>query len=167
MKDILIAALLAVVMALNFLDVLYDLKMGAAVQHILGETAIVLASAMGFVYLLWERQRRIRQMKALSQTLSEADQQLKNITEDMRNARKRYGETIHQQFNDWSLTHSEQQVAMLMLKGLSLKEIATVRDTKEKTVRQQASGIYGKSGLDGRHALSAWFLEDFLASDAA
>jgi len=29
--------------------------------------------------------------------------------------------------------------------------------------RQQASTIYGKSGLEGRHAFSAWFLEDFLA----
>ena len=28
--------------------------------------------------------------------------------------------------------------------------------------RQQASAIYGKSGLDGRHEFSAWFLEDFL-----
>ena len=29
--------------------------------------------------------------------------------------------------------------------------------------RQQASTTYGKSGLEGRHAFSAWFLEDFLA----
>lgn len=167
MKDTLIAIVLAVVMALNFLDVLYDLRMGAELQHIIGETIIVLAAAMGVSYLLWERRRRSKEMKALSRTLSEADQQLKNITEDMRNARKRYGEAIHQQFNDWSLTHSEQQVAMLMLKGLSFKEIAAVRDTKEKTVRQQASGIYGKSGLDGRHELAAWFLEDFLTPEIA
>ena len=50
----------------------------------------------------------------------------------------------------------------MLLKGLSLKEIASLRDTREKTVRQQASTIYGKSGLEGRHALAAWFLEDFL-----
>jgi DNA-binding CsgD family transcriptional regulator len=51
---------------------------------------------------------------------------------------------------------------LLLLKGLSLKEIASVRGTKEMTVRQQASSIYNKSNLGGRHEFSAWFLEDFL-----
>jgi DNA-binding NarL/FixJ family response regulator len=45
---------------------------------------------------------------------------------------------------------------------LSFNEIAAVRETKEKTVRQQASEIYRKSGVSGRHAFSAWFFEDFL-----
>ena len=49
-----------------------------------------------------------------------------------------------------------------LLKGLSFDEIATVRDTKEKTVRQQATAIYRKSGLNGRHEFAAWFFEDFL-----
>jgi len=53
-------------------------------------------------------------------------------------------------------------VALLLLKGLSFEEIASVRDTKEKTVRQQASSIYRKSGLNGRHEFAAWFFEDFL-----
>jgi len=52
--------------------------------------------------------------------------------------------------------------AMLLLKGLSFEEIASVRDTKEKTVRQHATAIYRKSGLNGRHEFSAWFFEDFL-----
>jgi DNA-binding CsgD family transcriptional regulator len=37
-----------------------------------------------------------------------------------------------------------------------------VRDTHEKTVRQQASAIYRKAGVSGRHAFAAWFIEDFL-----
>jgi len=32
----------------------------------------------------------------------------------------------------------------------------------EKTVRQQASAIYSKAGLSGRHAFSAWFIEELL-----
>ena len=55
---------------------------------------------------------------------------------------------------------------MLLLKGLSFREIAAVRQTREKTVRQQASAIYGKSGLEGRHEFAAWFLEDFLVENA-
>lgn len=52
----------------------------------------------------------------------------------------------------------------MLLKGLSFKEIAVVRDTVEKTVRQQASALYRKSGLSGRHELAAWFIEDFYES---
>ena len=60
------------------------------------------------------------------------------------------------------LTGSEIEVGWLLLKGLSLKEIAFVRSTKEKTVRQQASSIYKKAGVSGRYAFSAWFKEDIL-----
>jgi DNA-binding NarL/FixJ family response regulator len=52
---------------------------------------------------------------------------------------------------------------VLMLKGLSHKEIARVRATSEATVRQQAASVYRKSGLSSRAELSAFFLEDLLA----
>ncbi len=167
MKDSLIAAVLATITALNFLDVLHDIRLGVPRAHIIEESLIVIAAAAGFVYILWEMRQRTREMKQLAHTLSAADQQLSDITEEMRSERRHYGETIQRQFTDWQLTRSEQQVAMLMLKGLSFKEIATVRETREKTVRQQASRIYGKSGLEGRHALAAWFLEDFIAPGAS
>ena len=49
-----------------------------------------------------------------------------------------------------------------MLKGLSFKEIAPVRGTSERTVRQQALAVYAKAGLAGRAELAAFFLEDLL-----
>lgn len=54
-------------------------------------------------------------------------------------------------------------MALLLLKGLSNKEIAAVRAASERTVREQARSIYSKTGLTGRAALSAFFLEDLLA----
>jgi len=48
------------------------------------------------------------------------------------------------------------------MKNTVRKEIAEARATQEKTVRKQASAIYEKSGLAGRHELSAWFFEDLL-----
>jgi len=48
-------------------------------------------------------------------------------------------QVISHQFDDWQLTTSEKDVGWLLLKGLSLKEIAAIRETLEKTVRQQAS----------------------------
>jgi DNA-binding CsgD family transcriptional regulator len=73
------------------------------------------------------------------------------------------GEAIDAQFTRWSLTDAEREVALLLLKGLSTKEIAAVRAGSERTVREHARAIYSKAGLTGRAALSAFFLEDLLA----
>ncbi len=73
------------------------------------------------------------------------------------------GEAIESQFSRWNLTEAEREVALLLLKGLSLKEVATVRATSERTVRAQARSLYAKANLTGRAALSAFFLEDLLA----
>lgn len=70
-------------------------------------------------------------------------------------------------FRSWQLTQAEQEIAWLLLKGFSFAEIAGLRDVKEKTLRQQASSIYGKANVSGRSELSATFLEDVLAIDAA
>ena len=63
----------------------------------------------------------------------------------------------------WEFSAAEVEIAMLMLKGLGLKEIAEVRGTAERTVRSQARSIYCKACVSNRSALSAFFLEDLLA----
>jgi DNA-binding NarL/FixJ family response regulator len=72
------------------------------------------------------------------------------------------GEAIDRQFARWALTTAEREVGLLMLKGLSHKEVAAARSTTETTIRQQALAIYRKSGLRNRSELSAFFLEDLL-----
>jgi DNA-binding CsgD family transcriptional regulator len=74
------------------------------------------------------------------------------------------GRAIDGQFKAWRLSPAEIDIAGLMLKGASLKEIALARDTSEATIRQQAQAIYRKSGLSGRAELSAYFLESLFAS---
>ena len=73
------------------------------------------------------------------------------------------GEAMAAQFTRWNLTEAEREVALLLLKGLSSKEVAVVRAASERTVREQARSIYAKAGLTGRAGLSAFFLEDLLA----
>ncbi len=164
MKDLVVIVILCVIMVLNLADVVTDISLGVPRWHIIEESLIVVAAGLTASYLVFEMRRRAHKLERMTMTLSQADQQIAHITQEMRNARKQYSELIQQQFQAWELTVSEQQVALLLLKGLSFKEIAAVRDTREKTVRQQASTIYSKSGVDGRHAFAAWFLEDFLAS---
>jgi DNA-binding CsgD family transcriptional regulator len=164
MKDLAITIILAVIMVLNLMDVITDIGLGVPRPHILEEAAIVLISAVACCYLIFDIRSRTREMHTLSANLARSDAALASLNSEMARARHAYSEVIQRQFLDWGLTSSEQQVALLLLKGLSFREIATVRDTREKTVRQQASTIYSKSGLEGRHAFSAWFLEDFLGA---
>ena len=74
------------------------------------------------------------------------------------------GMAIEDQFRRWQLSPAEIDIAGLMLKGASFKEIALARDTSEATIRQQAQSIYRKSGLSGRAELSAYFLETLFAT---
>ncbi len=125
-------------------------------------TALIVASAVG-VTLLSGRFQAEREEKA---TLTRDLQMAKAEGEAWRQRAQGYlaglGQEIERQFEDWQLTGAEREVALLMLKGFSHREIATLRGTTEATVRHQARSSYGKSGLPGRSAFCAYFLEDLL-----
>jgi len=70
---------------------------------------------------------------------------------------------MRNQFAQWGLSPSESEIALLLIKGLSMKEIAEARQVKEKTIRQQATSVYAKSGYAGRHELAAHFIEDLMS----
>ena len=72
---------------------------------------------------------------------------------------------IEEQFEKWHLTKSEKSVARLILKGFSFKEIADIRKISEKTIHQQSTSIYQKSGAGNRHELMSGFLEEFTSLD--
>ena len=74
---------------------------------------------------------------------------------------------MEKQFEEWGMTAAEQEIGMLILKGLTHKEVANLRGTSEATVRQQAQSIYTKSNLPGKTAFSAYFLEDLMAEATA
>jgi len=163
MKDRFIAIILLIIMCLNFIDVVTDISLGVPLDHILLESLIVIASGIGAIFLIKNMYALTSDIARLKQALLVSDDKFRNISDEMKSARHEYSAVIHSQFEQWSLTPSEQEVAMLLLKGLSFKEISGVRNTKEKTVRQQASVIYSKASVEGRHEFAAWFLEDFMA----
>jgi DNA-binding CsgD family transcriptional regulator len=82
--------------------------------------------------------------------------------QDMGEHLRELGAAIGRQFDAWGLTSAEQEIGFMLLKGLSHKEIARLRSTSEATIRQQAASVYQKARLNGRAALSAFFLEDLL-----
>lgn len=60
------------------------------------------------------------------------------------------------------LTPSERDVAWFTIKGLSLAEIARMRQTSDGTVKAQSNAIYRKAGVSGRTQLLSLFLEDLM-----
>jgi DNA-binding NarL/FixJ family response regulator len=112
-----------------------------------------------FIYMLIQQSKNQRELEA---NLAKVKQQLETSNIKLRDGKKEYQEIIQWQFREWSLSPSEKEVALLMLKGLSIRKISQSRSTQEKTVRKQASSIYEKSNLGGRHELSAWFFENLL-----
>lgn len=162
MKDRIIIITLITIMILNAIDVFFDIKFHAPLWHILQEGSVVFISACAAVFLIIEMRKRSHALTRLKSDISLAERQIQTLHSKMEAERKEYGAVIKNQFNDWGLTMGEQQVAILVLKGLTLKEISALRNTKETTVRQQASIVYAKSNLQGRHEFSAWFLDDFL-----
>lgn len=161
-SELFIVALLLGIAIVNIMDISFDYGRGASSLHMLGEIVIVLMSLSAIAYLAAGHYRQSRALERLQVELASGREQMDKASERMRAARSQYSETIQAQFLEWNLTRSEQEVALLLLKGLSFREIAMMRNTREKTVRQQASELYKKSAVTGRHAFSAWFFEDFL-----
>ncbi len=115
------------------------------------------------VYLTYRTFLVYKNTQALIRDLDAARIQGRQWRDETRALLKGLGEAIDRQFLTWQLTEAEREIGLLILKGLSLKEIAAVRVTSERTIRAQAQSIYAKAGLSGRAALSAFFLEDLLA----
>jgi len=69
------------------------------------------------------------------------------------------------QFKEWGLSPSEWEVALLLIKGLSVQEIADIRQSQPGTVKSQSNAVYRKADLAGRSELVAYFVEDLLAGE--
>ena len=127
---------------------------------------VVLVS-VGVMFLIRVTRRQREENLTLLRDLEVARLQGQRWRSEARTVLTGLGEAIETQFSRWNLTEAEREVALLLLKGLSLKEAAAVRSTSERTIRAHARSLYSKAGLTGRAALSAFFLEDLLAPMAA
>ena len=171
--ELLFIGLLIIIIMLNMRDFYYDYGEYQEGKYSLFslalESFVIVASTLGIAFLIHVIHGRMQevevlrhQLKTTHKNINELNQNLSQMNDKMRQASRQYSEVIQEQLTTWEFTPSEKEIALLLLKGLSFEEIAGIRDAKEKTVRQQATAIYRKSGLNGRHEFAAWFFEDFL-----
>ncbi|MDH3686689.1 MAG: LuxR C-terminal-related transcriptional regulator, partial [Myxococcales bacterium] len=162
-KILAVLAVIAGIGTLITLEILEepDMTLDEILWELIEPTLIVMTAA-GVIYLMNRMNRQHKEQLTLIRDLEVARAEGAEWRADMRELLKGLGSAIDAQFDRWSLTPAEREVAMLLLKGLSHREIASLREASEATVRQQARSVYSKSDLSGRAALSAFFLEDLL-----
>lgn len=66
------------------------------------------------------------------------------------------------QFDEWNLTPTERDVALLVIKGFSNNEIASFRSTRESTIKSHITSIFRKAGLTSRQQLITHVIDDLL-----
>lgn len=152
--------LVVVLLGINGLDLFTDYLEGAGGVHLVHEGVFILLSLGVFVWLIVRLLSTQRQLARLASELDQAKHVSLAASQNILESRTHLNDAVKQQFSEWKLSNSEAEVGRLLLKGLSIREIAEVRHTQEKTVRSQASSIYRKASLEGRHAFAAWFLEE-------
>lgn len=127
-----------VICAVVFLvDVLTDISEVSAmgwqlVPEAMASIALFVGIAFEVVYLL----HLLKRKASLERSVGMASAALQTV--------------IESHFDDWKLTASERDVAALMVKGLSISEIATVRGSAEGTVKAHLNAIYRKANARNR-----------------
>lgn len=155
-----LAALLGAIAAFVGIDLVIDLVHGTDLGHV---SFHVIGLAVAVPAATWVWRSGGRELADLRRDLTRTRQEAERWRVEAREAVEGLSIAIDRQFDRWELSPAEREVCLLLLKGLSLKEVATVRATSERTAREQARSIYRKSDLAGRAELAAFFLEDLLA----
>ncbi len=161
-ERIVIAAVLVLVAVFVGIDLTTDFGDGVAGFHIVAEGVIGILALAGVYYVLRGHSELRRQLAVERRDFSRFRSQAEAWRAESRKYVDGLALAIDQQLVRWGLTAAEKEVAFLLLKGLSLREVAAVRGTTEKTARVQSMAIYAKAGVAGRSELSAFFLEDLL-----
>ena len=128
-----------------YIDIVVEDK---GLPHILLEGGI-------FVSVLLALAFEVKRVVDLYATISDSQSEISRM-------KRQLSLVISAEFDSWQLTASEKEIALLLIKGLSMQEIADIRHVKEKSVRQQSTGIYTKARVANRNELSAYFIEDLL-----
>ena len=159
---LLLAGVLLVMVLGGTADLILDAPSDWRSGHVLFELAM-LAFAIVTATVLWRGwSRTTRSLADTRHALAARQDERDAWRASAQAALDGLGRAIDERFDAWGLTPTEREIALLLLKGRSHKEIAYDSGRSERTVRQHAVSVYHKSGLAGRAALSAFFLEDLM-----
>jgi len=164
---LLILVFVFIVLVDNTGEILAEIAGGQTMSEMVDDIVLFLVGLIVAVMIVVEYQKQQKALAQLRTDLEKSRGKLVQLDADSFNITNQYRQVMQKQFDVWKLTNSEQDVVLALLKGLSFREVAEIRQTREKTVRQQAANVYRKAGVAGRHELAGWFFEDLLQSPRA
>ncbi len=148
---------------LTLLDIREDISEGVPFRHWFHEILLVIG-AIGFILFKFYRAiKRIEVVDKMTKELNRSQDEVDYYRNKIGGIKSDFFGVIQEQFKLWNFSPSEADIALLIIKGLSMKEIAELRGSNESTVKQQANAIYKKSNLSGRKNLTAYFLDDLFS----
>ena len=158
------AAILLGITALLAWDLATDRALrNVSTAHLVVEGLAALGALGAATWVLSTLRRHRQEVQRLRGDLAKSKAEADRWRSEASELLQGLSHAIDHQFDRWDLSPAEREVALLLLKGLSTRDIADLRETREATVRQQAQGVYRKAQLEGRAELAAFFLEDLLA----
>ena len=143
-------------------DMAADLSNGIGAVHLIIETVALLLCLAAAVVTGLKLRGALYRARDLHRDLVGTRADLVRVREEAKELLEGLRGAIDAQFQSWGLTAAQCEVALLILKGFSYKEIGDLRQTTEHTARNQALAIYRKAGLSNRAEMAAFFLEDLL-----
>ncbi|MDZ4675465.1 MAG: helix-turn-helix transcriptional regulator [Gemmatimonadota bacterium] len=160
--DLVVMGLLLVVLAGAVTDLILDAPRRWFTAHVVLEVGLAIVSGGGALYLArgWYLTRR--SLGSLRGDLAVRQARRESWHAAARAALEGLALEVDRQFTEWNLTPAEREIALMLLKGFSLAQIARLTDRSERTARQHAIAVYRKAGLAGRAELAGFFLGDLL-----
>ena len=76
--------------------------------------------------------------------------------------RGNFDEVLRDKFEAWGLTTAERDVTLLIIRGLSVAEIAAARNTAQGTIKAQSTSIFRKIGVGSKVELMSTIIDEFL-----
>jgi DNA-binding CsgD family transcriptional regulator len=156
------AALFVLIAVFMTVDLVADAASGISPTHAAVELSALGVALVGVGRALWQLRRAMGWTQELQRDLRRTRADLEHWRAEAHAVLAHLGTALEHQFHRWELTPAESEIALLILKGLSYKEVANARGTTERTVRHQALAIYRKAGFAGRAEMAAFFLQDLL-----
>ena len=157
---------LAVIFLLVSIDIGMDIASGlpfkGMVLDFVLEGSILLTIGLMAMYIwrkfMFERENRLK----TTQSLKQKETEVNYWSNKSRDYVKQFQEDILGRFDEWQLSKSEKEIGFYLLQGKTSKEIATIRSTSERTVRNQCKTIYDKTGVSGKSELVALIFHEML-----
>lgn len=89
-------------------------------------------------------------------------QDLRHAQARLEKANAAFVDLLNARFDEWGLTAAERDVALFAIKGLTVQDMARLRETSEGTIKSQTAAIYRKAGVTGRPQLLSVIIEDMM-----